>query len=453
MADNWEKMVIGTALADPASMAEAEILIPSDFTGINQLVWSEVMELHRRNALDLRTFMENIRNSGVFEQTNSDVGTAAQYITDIMRFSTSSMPECVDRVLNTSIRRELKRSLALITAEADNDLRKAEDLVDYAEKQVLALRRGRQNEGTSLGDIIDLFIPRMNAMIAGTAKPAWVPKVQAVKDILDYVEGSDFITVAARPGDGKSSYCRYEALHRVLGGGRVLLFNLENDPIEYARYSIALLANIDSQKLKNPKDLTEEELDRVKQASDTLGCLPLNIITMASPSVDMVVRTAKQMINKEKFDFVIVDYLQLINNGIENKVDDLAQTTSQLRALSLEMNVPVMANSQLSRSIETRGPGSDPMLSDLRSSGSIEQDSTIVMFMRNLWTNPTQKQKMLFPENVDPATHQMLDRMKVIPIQFHVAKNRNGEIGVSAPVKWNKATGDFQTLDNDKRMK
>jgi replicative DNA helicase len=101
----------------------------------------------------------------------------------------------------------------------------------------------------------------------------------------------------------------------------------------------------------------------------------------------------------------------------------------------------------LNRAIETRGQNdSDPVLSNLRDSGSIEQDAVIVAFIRNHWRNPTRAQIMAFPENV--VNGEPAPRLKAIPVRFHFAKNRNGEMGVSDIIKWNKANGRFQTLQH-----
>ena len=166
---------------------------------------------------------------------------------------------------------------------------------------------------------------------------------------------------------------------------------------------------------------------------------------MGAPSVAQITRTARKLVQEMDIKLLGVDYIQLASNGIERKVDDVGVTTAGLRAFALNAGVPVLAASQLNRAIETRNNGSDdPVLSDLRESGSLEQDATVVAFIRGYWRNPTEQQLRTFPENV--VNNRVLERPKAIPVRFHFAKNRNGEMGVSDIVKWNKANGKFQTL-------
>ncbi len=449
---SWENAVIGTALASPSAMQEAEELVPSDFTGPNQIVWAEMLALHNQGGVDPRALIEALRRASDWPGYASDAGNPEDYIANLISYRGDAMSTYVNKVLGESIKRSLKRSAALIAAEVNSGEEKdANELLDYAEKQILSLRRNRMNNGITMADLIGVFIPRLEGMRAGTIKPAWVPKCQAVKNIIDFAEGSDFIIIAARPGEGKSSFVRYEAFHRALSGGHPIIFNLENDPIEYARYMIALDTGIDSRKLRAPNELTPDQLVQIKQSAEKLSRLSLRIVTMARPSVLDILRTARRKVSEQKADLIAVDYIQLVDNGKSRKVDDVAETTGTLRGLALQMGVPVLAASQLSRDIEKRGQGSDPLLSDLRDSGSIEQDATIVGFVRSIWTDPTPQQMMIFPENVGPDGRP-LPRMKAIPVRFHIEKNRNGEAGISEPVKWNKAIGSFQTLARGTRL-
>ncbi len=444
---SWELCVIGTALADPQTMIEAEGLVPSDFTPPNNIIWAEMLNLHHRDALDARALTETLSRSPEGDRIASDTGSLEEYIRQAQTFRGAAMKEYVDQVLNAAIKRAVRRSTALIAAEAQDNRRSAADLLDYAEKQILALRRNRMAAGVDLADIIGVFIPRVQAFREGTFVPAWVPHLQAVKDIIEFLDHTDFWVNAARPGEGKSSLLRFEFFHGSLSHGmRPAIFNLENDPIEYARYMIALDTGIDSKLLKNPNLLSPEQLDRIRSSAEHLARLPLKIITLGGPSASDIVTISRRLIAEWNCNLIGVDYIQLVRNGIEKRVDDVAITTGHLRALALNNNVPVMANSQLSRDIEKRGvEQSDPQLSDLRDSGSIEQDATIVSFIRSLWADPADQEIRQFPENIAPGG-RTLERPKVIPVRIFVKKNRNGEIGPSDPVAWNKATGSFRTL-------
>ena len=444
---SWQTSLIGTVLADPQTMVEAEILIPSDFSGSNKIVWAEMLALSQRNVLEARTLIETLRSHDELDGLLSDVGNSGEaVIAEYLQDRGSSITEYVSRVLDASVAKNLKRNAALIASEADGNNKTADELMDYAEKMILSLRRNRNMGETTLADLIGIFIPRLDAIRAGTFQPAWTPKITALRNVILFAERSDFIIIAARPAEGKSSLVRFEAMAHAQTGGKVAIFNLENDPIEYARNFIALDTGIDSAKLKDATKLHPEELIQVKESATRISRMPIRIFTTPGAPVSEIRRKGRQTISVDKTDMIIVDYLQLMNNGNENKVEDTTTSSSGLRALALEMQVPVIANSQLSRAIETRGvENSDPMLSDLRNSGSLEQDGTIITFIRNVWKKPTDAEIRSFPENIDEhgGTRNML---KAVPVRLHVLKNRNGPVGISDPIKWSKHTGNYQTL-------
>jgi replicative DNA helicase len=302
-----------------------------------------------------------------------------------------------------------------------------------------------------MGDILKVFLPRMDGFRDGSIQPAWVPHVQALRDIMDYVDDTDFIIEAARPGEGKSSHLRYEALQSCLKGNKVVTFNLENDELEYAKFALSAFTGIDSFKLKNPRLLSPADLETVQGAAVRLSELPWKIITLARPTAKDIDRIARKTFAQDPFDMMQVDYIQLISNGLENRVVDLSETSSILRGIAIRLHQPVIAASQFSRAIEHRGDNADPVLADLRESGSLEQDATVVWALRSLWNNPPTLEQIAnfrFPENFDMGG-RALPVARSIPMRMFVLKNRNGPIGITDPIKWNKSTGVFQTLTRD----
>jgi len=339
------------------------------------------------------------------------------------------------------MKRVILKSAGLIAVEADTE-KDADEILDYAEKVILSIRRNRA-ESTSIADIMSSFSPRIDTMRDGTFKPAWEPKTLALKQIINYVEGSDYMIVAARPGECKSSFIRYEAWASAKQGKPVTIFNYENDPIEYARYLVAIETGVDSKKLKDPRMLSEWELDMVRTAVRTVAKYPIYINSFCGDAM-YIARTTRKYAAEKKASWVGLDYVQLVRNGIERKVDDIGETTRVTRQSALQLGVPHLVAAQLSRDIERRGDDAEPQLSDLRDSGNIEQDCTIAFFPRS--TNEDRHFIQDFPENKDERGYP-LPRPKAVPIRFFVRKNRNGETGVSGPIKWVKSTGRFYTLD------
>jgi len=247
-----------------------------------------------------------------------------------------------------------------------------------------------------------------------------------------------------------SSYLRFEAYHSAMLGKGVVIFNYDNDPIDYARSLITLRCGLSNEKLKNPKLMSDAEMNMVKNTAHELYSLPIYIESKHG-DVDWLKRTARFYAAQKKVGLIVVDYIQQIRNSDkDSRNDDVGRTMSALREINFTLNLPILAASQLNREIERRS-GATPMLADLRDSGSLEQDPTVIMFPRTTWTDPTQAEITSFPENVDPRTHRAYPQLKAIPIEFHVKKNRNGPTGVSEVVKWNKSTGQYGTLENNSR--
>jgi replicative DNA helicase len=182
----------------------------------------------------------------------------------------------------------------------------------------------------------------------------------------------------------------------------------------------------------------------VLEASRMLSSLPLFIITLGAPKVSEIISIASSRITREGTKRIAVDYLQLINNGNENRVQDVSQTSGGLRGIALRYHVPVIAASQMSRDIVRRGEDAEPQLSDLRESGSIEQDATMVLFPINVWRNPSERDLMRYPENV--VNGRLKPQIKAMPIRLKAEKNRNGSTGKSEPILWVKSTNEFRTL-------
>lgn len=444
---DWERSVIATAVAHPAAIADAEDLLPSDFSGPNQIAWAELLALHARGGLEPRALINALRSAPDWEQRSAGM-RVEDYLAEVLTFRGTAMPTYVEMVLNSSIKRAVRRLLAAISAQAEDSTTSAADLLDYAETRLLALRRNRTDEGYTIQDLIGIFVPRMQAQLNGEVVASWTPKVQGIKDVIDYMEAEDFMTVAARPGEGKSSYMRYEFLHAAKAGKSVGILNYENAPIEYLRYFLGIETGIDTHKLKNPHLLTEDDKQVIRTGLDTLSRLKIKIDTTPRTASHMI-RAARRMAVKDKIELLGVDYIQLINNGSDNRANDIALTTGTLRQFALENHIPVIANAQLSRDIERRGQNEngmvEPELSDLRESGAIEQDSTIVMFPRPQ-RNPSAQVLALFPENLD-GYGRVLDRPRAIPTTFYVKKNRNGNTGPSSPILWLKHTGQYRTLE------
>jgi replicative DNA helicase len=300
------------------------------------------------------------------------------------------------------------------------------------------LRRQKTDEGVSANNLMDLFQTQMDARLDGTYVPALYPKIRALQEILDSYEDQDFPIIAARPGDGKSSLMRWEAYKEAKSGRRVAIVNLENAETEYARWLVAMETGIDASKLRKPRSMNADEMQLVKDALRELRSIPLRVITMGSPSAREVLRTLLPEV-RAGAKSIWIDYIQKVYNGVDNRVNDISISSGLLRGFSLKHHVVVGCGAQLSRAIVNRGEDAEPELSDLRESGSLEQDATHVMFPRKVWARPSEQDLRTFPENRD-------GRVRAIPMKIFIKKNRNGSVGVTGHIKWSKHINHYETL-------
>jgi replicative DNA helicase len=430
-------------------MSEAEELLPSDFTGGHQLIWAEMLALHHRDSLDYRAVVESLRSQDqldVISPTHGDQAGEA-YLEHLLTFRGAAVREFADRVSDASLKRELGRVAALIRVDAESENVSAQEAADEAERRLLSLRRSRGvDEGVPLSTLLGVFNSRVEGMRAGEIQPAWVPQIHPIREVVNFVDKDDFVVVAARPGEGKSSVMRYEFVRTAMRGTPVVIFNLENGELEYAKFAVSMATGIDSNKLKDPRQLNPEEVEQVREASMALARLPLYIKTMGAPSIKEIKRIANQHISRHDVKLIGLDYIQLVRNGLSRRVDDVSETSGVLRGIALNYGIPVVACSQLSREIVHRGNNANPSLADLRDSGSLEQDATMVWTQRFLWAEPTIEQIGQFPQNRDEH-RRVLDIPKALPVRTFILKNRNGSAGTTRPYLWIKSTNDFLPLE------
>jgi replicative DNA helicase len=422
------------------------MVLPSDFTGCHQNLWAEMMSLASRGVLDLRGLIEALRSKKELNTIASfetdAVGEA--YLQELLTYRGSDVRHYADQVLAHSGKRQLGMIAALIRAEADDRHLSYDEALSKAEERIFSLRHSKANaEGVPISTLLNLFEQRSQHMRAGRVE-VWEPDLVALRRVVGFIDDDDFVVVAARPGMGKSSLLRWELARSAMDGYPSDIYNLENGPLEYAKWLIAMTTRIDSDLLRDARKLSDEQIRQVLEASKALANLPLYIITLGSPKVSEIISIASSRITREGIRRMAVDYLQLVHNGNENRVQDVSLTSNGLRGIALRYHIPVIAASQMSREIARRGEDAEPQLTDLRDSGSIEQDSTMVIFPVSVWRNPTEREMMRFPENVENGS--LRTQIKAVPLRMKVAKNRNGGTGKSEPVLWVKSTNEFRTL-------
>ena len=443
-----EQALIGTALGFPTDVYAVTDVRPQDMAYVShQCLWTIILDLERRNALSYQGVVEQLHALNRLLDLGADVEdgslTGEQYLEELLsRRAQPSIRDFADKVVGGSIKRQLKGMAQLLSLDADSEA-EADELLDKAEEALYQLRRNQVDSGREMGDLLADYEKVMDDWRADRVVPAFTFTTPGLGSLIPYLEPTDFILIAGRPGEGKSSLIRAEAFRAAMNCKKIVIFNLENSEIEYARYLIAHVTGIDTYKLRKPKEMTPQEVGRVREAVQLLKSLPIRVVSMGAPTVMEIIRTARKLVS-QGYEVIFVDYIQLIKNGIENEVQDISMSSSLLRGFALKYRVPVIAAAQLNRELTKRTQGAEPQLSDLRGSGSLEQDAVIVIFTALL--DLEEQQLRQFPQNILPDGRFVV---RAAPMRQFVKKNRNGPVGKTDPMLWNKHINTFEPLTAD----
>ena len=427
-----EQSVLGAMLISREAIDKAgEILNEDDFyRPDDRTIFSAIMDLHSRNeAVDLVTVTEELRRLGKLDAIG---GTAA--ITAL----SNAVPTAANVVYHAkiveekSLRRQLINSATEVAApsgyEEDQDIAQT---IDQAEQKILAVANRKHSGGVvKIKDIVKSAMARIEELY--DTKDAFTGLPTGFADFDKMTSGlqpSDLIIVAARPSMGKSSLVLNIAEHVALDGGKsVAFFSLEMSKEQLVQRLLCSQARIDASRLRIGQ-LQESEWPNLVSAADKLSAAKIMLDDTPGMTALEMRSKARRWKNENGLDLIIVDYLQLMQGSSkrasDNRQQEMSDISRSLKGLARELNVPVIALSQLSRSVEQR-TSKRPMLSDLRESGALEQDADIVCFIyRDDYYNQDTEQK-----NV---------------AELIVAKHRNGPVG-TVPLYFRKDITRFEDL-------
>lgn len=402
-----EQAVLGAMLIDKEAIAKAtEVLSADDFyREAHRVIFSAMLELYNKNeAVDMVTVTEILKRDNKLE----DIGGIA-YITSLANvvLTAANVKYHADIVAEKSVLRQLVRvstEIAAMGYEANEDVG---TLLDTAESRILEIsNRKKKTDFTAINDVLMDSVQSIESLLQNKGGLTGLPAGFADLDKLTSgLHPSDFIILAARPSMGKTALAlnivQNVALraHKVIGGEprSVAFFSLEMSKEQLVNRMLCAEAGIDSQRLR-VGEMHDEDWTHLWDACDTMSRAKIYIDDTAGiTAMDMRSR-ARRLKAEHGLDLIVVDYLQLMQgSGKRNYSADRQQEVSEisrsLKALARELDVPVLALSQLSRSVESRQV-KRPMLSDLRESGSLEQDADIVAFLyREDYYNPETENK------------------------------------------------------------
>jgi replicative DNA helicase len=371
-------------------------------------------ELFNINAsIDPVIVLDTLKKAGVYDDAG---GKTYLFKMSQLVPSTANVEQYCEIVLDKYYSRTLITVSQEIISQASNESGDAGSLLDMAEQRIYDIRKGKEQRGLThiKGIIINEVYDRLNKL-SSDQKEQYLGISCGISDVDKITTGfnkSDLIILGARPGMGKTSlalnFCRNVA---VQSKKRVAFFSLEMTNAQLTQRMLSSEAGIPSTKMRTG-DLTQSEWSRLATASDILSACEIYFDDTSGITVPEMKAKLRRM---RDVDLVIVDYLGLMNSAkkIESRVQEVSEITRSLKLMAKDLNVPVIACAQLSRGTETRGKSHKPQLSDLRESGSIEQDADIVMFIyRDIYYHADNK-----AEEADVNAAELI-----------VAKNRHGAV-------------------------
>ena len=393
-----EQAVIGSMLTDSdAVMAAVEKLRAESFyREDNKLIFEAIVNLYNRSEpVDLVTVKDELSSMGNFEKVG---GFEYLAILPDKVPTTANVQKYIDIVEKATLRKLIKTANEIIDL-GYNPTEDVEDIMAGAEKKIFDIIQNKnQKSYTPIKDVLIESFTKLEELYNQKSKITGVPTgFVDLDDKTAGLHGSDLILIAARPAMGKTAFALNIAANAAIRSNTpVAIFNLEMSKDQLVNRILCIEAMVDSNKIMTGK---LEEDDWSKLASVVGPISDSGIYIDDTPGISiMEIRTKCRKLKMEKnIGLIVIDYIQLIQGSNNRKngsrEQEIAEISRSLKILAKELNVPVIALSQLSRAVEQR-PDHRPMLSDLRESGSIEQDADIVMFLyRDDYYNPDSEEK------------------------------------------------------------
>jgi replicative DNA helicase len=422
-----EEAVLGSVLVNTEVYYDLAHFLSGDdfFLHRNRWIWESFTSLHeQRLPIDILTVSEELERQGRLEE----VGGPA-YLTALINNVPSSLhAEAYGKVVEeTATRRRLLEAANQIARLAFQSGTPVEDVVNDAEKAVFGVSERRlSHQLQPISQVLSEYYDRIDYLARHRDETIGVPTGFIDLDrLLGGMQPSDLLIIAGRPGQGKSGFCISVAKNASqLHKKHVALFSLEMSNDQLVQRLVAQETGIDSQRLRLA-NLHDDEWPVFTQAVSVLG--DTHIYLDDTPAITpLQLHTKCRRLHMEVgLDLIIVDYLQLMTGDvrIENRVQEVSYISRNLKALARELKVPVLAAAQLSRAVESRRPPR-PILSDLRESGSLEQDSDVVLFIYR----PDQYEEDTLKQNI---------------AEIIVSKHRNGPVG-SVELVFRQALAKFE---------
>ena len=378
-----EEAVLGAFLIDPEAIYKVLAFLKSDdfYLQKHRWIYESVIRIHeRREPVDFITLTTELEQQDHLEA----VGGGA-YISQLISAVPSAISvESYGRLVEqTSVRRRLLEAAGDIARFAYDERLPVDQVVDHAEKALFGVSQKRSTRDLQpIQEIVPSYYDHIEYLYEHRGELMGVPSgFRDLDRVLGGFQRSDLLILAARPGVGKTSLMLTFALRAAEKRKVVALFSLEMSAEQLVQRLVAQISGIDAQRLRLGQ-LKDEEWPAFAEAIGHLSELPIYIDDTPSITVLQLRTKCRRLASERGLDMIFLDYLQLMDSDFrsENRVQEVSYISRSLKGLAREIDVPLMTASQLSRAVEQR-QDKHPVLSDLRDSGSLEQDADIVMFI------------------------------------------------------------------------
>lgn len=388
------------------------------------------------HSIDIMTVSEELKK----RKWLTGIG-GIEYLTEVARSvpTAANVDEYIKIVEEKAILRKLIEEGTEVVSDAYNSTNSVNEILDNAERKILSVVKTRK--GTEFRTIQDVLFKTQKDLEKLSKNKGEITGISTGFYVLDKItsgfHANELIILAARPGMGKTAFALNLANNIAIDGGKtVALFNMEMGAEQLITRMLASVGQVDYSKLKSG-NLQNNDWNRIDEAISRLADTKIYIDDTAGMTIGEIRAKCRRLASmKDGLDIIIIDYLQLIQGSDRykgNRVQEVTEISRSLKTLAMELNVPVIALSQLSRSVTGNGrKDKRPILSDLRESGSIEQDADIVaMLHREDYYNP----ELMADPNIS--------RTELI-----IAKHRNGPT-TTIPLVFKTNTSTFNSVDEN----
>jgi len=425
-----EQSVIGSMIIDKTAISKAlEKLNEEDFyRDGHKAIFKTIRDMYSQDmAVDLVTLLEYLKSTDLLEKAGG-----VTYVSEIASsvITTANLEAYIKIVEDKSILRKLIRSSTSIIEESYNKQDKVENVLEFAQKKIFDLaEKNGSSDYEALSNVLERGFLEIERLFNNKGSITGVGS--GIRDLDAKTSGfqkGDMVLIAARPSMGKTTFALNIAENAALVEGKsVVIFSLEMSKEQLAYKLLCSEASVDMLKLRTG-NLDDDDWERIARATGPLSKAKIYIDDTAGLSV-MEMRSKCRKIKMEHgIDLILIDYLQLMSgsSSSESRQQEVSEISRSIKALAKEMECPIIALSQLSRAPEQRADHR-PMLSDLRESGSIEQDADVVMFLyRDEYYNKETEEK-----NIGECI---------------IAKQRNGPVG-TVKMAWIGSHSKFTNLE------